>query len=185
MVSIMDRNAMFKKKPNSVDLNVTNSKTRDETNWFKFNGGADSQICNEVVRWIRETIQDPELLNVIGEETMIKIGNMFASSGAAVDSFCHFFGNNENEKFTLLDVGILRTPDITKPHIQLFRIKIYVKRRDSRVLFVQNDTSIICLEANTQDYVPREFVMENIKTAVLEKAVKEMDKLFADIFGSD
>ena len=185
LVEIMEQNILFERKPNSVDCNVSNSKTRDETNWFKFNGDADPQIRDEVIRWIRETIQDPELLNVVGNEAMTKIGNIFASSGSAVDSFCHFFGNDDNEEFTLLDVGILRTPDITKPHIQLFRIKIYVKRQDSRILFIQNDTNTISLEANTRDYIPRETVMTNIKAAVLEKAVKEMNKLFEDIFGTE
>jgi hypothetical protein len=183
LTELMEQNVMVERKTGITNLSVVQSKTRDETNWFCFDGSPDEPIKDGVVRWIKESIQDPELLEIIGEETMNKIGNIFASSGAAVDGFFHFFANNETEEFSVLDVGIIRIPDITKPSIQLFRIKIHVKRYDQRVFFIQSDECEITLEANTRDYVPREEVMKSVKEQVLKKAVADMNKMFEDMFG--
>jgi len=182
LVELMEQNVIVERK-NVKELNVKESKQRDETNWFKFDGSPNEVIRDGVIRWIRESIQDPELLNIIGEEAMLKIANIFAETVAAVDSFLHFFANNETHEYTLLDVGIIRTPDITKPYLQLFRIKIYVKRYDQRVFFVQNDTNTLYLEANTRDYVPREYVMSSISQKVMAKAIEETNKMMEDLFG--
>jgi hypothetical protein len=178
LTSVMEQNVMFEKKLNSVDMNVINSKVQKNIRLFGGSGAADPVIHDGIVRWIRECIQDPELLETLGNEAMSNIADIFAQSGASVDSFAHFFANYDDEEFTLLDLGILRTPDITKPHVQLFRVKIYVTRHSKRVLYIQDDTSTISLEANTRDYVPREEVMTNIKENVMQKAVEEMNKLF-------
>ena len=181
LLSLMEQNSMIERK-SSNELNVKQSKQRDETNWFKFDGSANEFICEGVIRWIRESIQDPELLTIIGEEAMMKIGTIFAESGAAVDNFLHFFANNETHEYTLLDVGIIRTPDISRPYLQLFRIKIYVKRHDQRVFFIQNDNNTLYIEANTRDYVPREDVMKLISPKVMAKALEDTNKIFADLF---
>ena len=181
-VGLMDQNMMIQRKDRIKDMNVQQSKSRSELNWFKFNGSADEIVRDGVVRWIRESIQDPELLKIIGEDAMLKIATIFSESGASVDSFFHFFANTDQEEYTLLDVGIIRIPDITKPSLQLFRIKIHVKRQDTRVFFGQSDTSELHLEANTRDYEPKEDVMKLITGRALKRAVDEMNGMFAEMF---
>ena len=181
LVQIMEQNVMIERK-SAKDLNVIQSTEKSDTHWFKTDGSADKNIRDGVIRWIRENIQDPDLLAVIGDDAMAKIANIYAESGSSVDNFWHFFANYDDDDFTILDVGIIRTPDITKPTIQLFRIKLHVRRHDQRVLFIQSDTSSLNLEANTQTYVPREEIMSQIKEQVLQKAVEDMNKMFDDLF---
>lgn len=181
LLELMEQNVMMQRKT-TTDMNVQQSKYKSETNWFKFNGSADEIACDGIIRWIRESIQDPELLKIIGEDAMLKIATIFSETGARVDSFFHFFANTNKEEYTLLDVGIIRIPDISKPSLQLFRIKLYVQRQDRRVLCTQVDDSVLHLEAATRDYIPREEVMKSINAKVLEKAVADMDKMFAEMF---
>lgn len=182
LLELMEQNAAIQRKT-TTDMNVQQSKSKSEMNYFKVNGSSDEIERHGVIRWIRESIQDPELLKIIGEDAMLKIATIFSVTGSSVDSFCHFFANTENEEYTLLDVGIIRTPDISRPSLQLFRIKIYVQRRDTRVLFVQSDDSVLHLEANTRDYIPREEVMNSISEKVIEKAVEDLNKMFEDLIG--
>jgi hypothetical protein len=164
---------------------VNDTKRKSDWNLFKFDGKKDQILRDEVVRWIREHIQDPDLLNIIGEESMKKIATIYAETGARISGFCAFFSKTEVQEFTLLDVGIIRTPDITKPWLQLFRIKIFVHRHNQRTLFYEDNDSLLTLEANTRDYIPRPEVMKSINPKVMCKAIEETNKLLAEMLGID
>lgn len=184
LLELMDQNAMIERK-STTDMEVKQTKRRSDRNYFKIDGKSDQILRDEVVRWIRESIQDPELLNIIGKEAMDKIATIYAETGAKISGFCAFFAKTEVQEFTLLDVGIIRTPDITKPWLQLFRIKIFVHRHNQRVLFVEDNDSLLTLEANTRDYIPRPEVMKSINPKIMAKAIEETNKLLAEMLGID
>lgn len=47
------------------------------------------------------------------------LGRIVASSGATIDSFESFFAKHEHHEQTMLDIGILRYPDIDHPYFKV------------------------------------------------------------------
>lgn len=68
-------------------------------------------------------IEDEDVL----ESTKIDInvlGRIVAQTGATVDSFEAFFAKSEHHEQTIIDIGVLRFPDIDHPFFKVYRNKI-------------------------------------------------------------
>lgn len=75
-------------------------------------------LALQVQAWFTKLIGDDDVLKStkIDIDTLAKI---VASTGATVDSFESFFAKNEHHEKTLIDIGVLRFPDIDHPHFKV------------------------------------------------------------------
>ena len=107
------------------------------------------------------------------------MGDIVACTGATVDSFESFFGKHEYHERTVVDIGVLRFPDLDHPYVKLYRIQLKAWSDCSRVLFVQDDKNGITGEYNCERFKPRESVMSGLREETREKAIEEAEDLFA------
>lgn len=128
------------------------------------------------------------LVHVAADEDVIRatridigrLANMVAETGASVDSVEAFFSRVDNEEKTMVEIGVLRYPDIDNPFFKVYRIQLNAWRNCTRVLFAQVDTNGITGTFTSRKFAPRESVLQVMKPAVKEKAVKEAEGLFDD-----
>ncbi|KAG0013784.1 hypothetical protein BGZ81_000839 [Podila clonocystis] len=174
VTSTLAQNSLLK----PLDDGIANKLIKDGTNFFKVDGSPDASVVKEVHSWFTKLISDEDVLR----STKIDINALaaiIAWTGATIDSFETFFGKSEYHERTLVDIGVLRYPDIDQPYFKLYRIKLTAWSDCTRVLFVQSDKNGITGEYNVQRYGPRESVIQELKQEILGKAVQEANDLFA------
>lgn len=99
---------------------------------------ANKTFLLQVQTWFTNVIADDDVL----KSTKIDIdvpAKIVAQSGATIVSFETFFAKNEHHEKTLIDIGVLRFPDIDRPYFKLYRIKLVAWSDSSRILFHQED----------------------------------------------
>ena len=85
------------------------------------------------------------------------MADIVAQSGATITSFEEFFFRTEEHSKDIIDIGVLRYPDLNRPlfHVsrplvrcncvlmqaQIYRIKLYAWSKSTRVLFHQEDSN--------------------------------------------
>ncbi|BBN08865.1 hypothetical protein MPTK1_4g15100 [Marchantia polymorpha subsp. ruderalis] len=150
---------------------------KESSSDFKFDGSPDALIVREVKSWFSKLIDDEDVLNQtkIDINTLAKI---VAQSGAAVDSFEAFWVKHEKHEQTLVDIGVLRFPDLEHPYFKLYRIKLTAWADSSRILFHQEDRNGITGEFNSRKFRPRESIMRELTKETREKARLRAESLF-------
>ena len=180
LLSIMNQNNAIRKRANS-EIEKYDKKTRDDTNVFKTSGAPDGSQVDMVRDWLRNFIGNPDLVSEVGINNLKTVGEVYASNGARVDSFTHFFANVDETHQTITDIGILRYPDITKPYVELHRLWIAVDRKDTRTLFVEDDESTIQARLNSVQYELDEAVLNAMEPAIVEQAGRDADKMLLEL----
>ncbi|PHH89824.1 hypothetical protein CDD83_5150 [Cordyceps sp. RAO-2017] len=111
---------------------------KESSNDFKFDGSPDLNIVREVKTWFTKLIADDDVL----QSTKIDIdvlARIVGQTGATIDSFETVFAKHEYHEQTLVDIGVMRFPDIDQPFFKLYRIKLVAWSDSSRILFHQED----------------------------------------------
>ncbi|KAH7110726.1 hypothetical protein EDB81DRAFT_926865 [Dactylonectria macrodidyma] len=177
VLSTMMQNELL--EPDSAEVARADKLIKESSNDFKFDGGADSSIVREVQTWFSNLISDADVL----ESTKIDIdvlANIVAQTGATVDSFESFFAKDEHHEQTLIDIGVLRFPDIDRPFFKLYRIKLVAWSDSSRILFHQEDRNGITGEFNSRIFRPRASVINSLTESARGKAIAAANALFDD-----
>jgi len=139
--------------------------------------GVDEKIIKSVATWFENLVQDTDVLAA----TKINIedyGNIVAATDAAIENFETIFLKQKEVKRSIVDVGVLRYPDIDNPFFKLFRIRLDAYRKSFRVLMVQKDESGIKGTYEAMKFVPRKSVMDKLKADTLSKAAAEAESMF-------
>ncbi|CAE1295985.1 unnamed protein product [Acanthosepion pharaonis] len=139
--------------------------------------GTDEKIIKAVEEWFENLVQDTDVLAA----TKINIedyGNIVAATDAAIENFETIFLKQEEVQRGIVDVGVLRYPDLDNPFFKLFRIKLAAYRRSFRVLMVQKDESGIKGSYEAMKFVPRKSIMDELRSEIIEKAAREAEKMF-------
>lgn len=108
--------------------------TKEGTNGFKSDGTAQADIVREVritclvvfhlltwqqvQRWLWELINDDDVMastKIDGEV----LGKIVAQVGATIDNFQTHFRKDQYHQKTVLDIGVLRFPDIEQPFFKV------------------------------------------------------------------
>ena len=167
----------------------------ESTNWFKFDGSEDAAKVNEVQKFLTNLIGDEDICISVGikdterdmsedpsrgqkMEAMEVIRRIIACTGAAVENVATFVHKRVEETKTLLDVGILRYPDISKPYVNVYRVKLEATRVCDRTLAVEKNKSSLYAEINAQEYEPNEEVLKAVKPEVIKSAVASLESMF-------
>ncbi|KAH7113915.1 hypothetical protein B0J13DRAFT_573941 [Dactylonectria estremocensis] len=123
---------------------------KESSSDFKFDGSSDAGIVRETCIKI-----DIDVL-----------ANIVSQTGATVDSFETFFTKDEHYEQTLIDISVLRFPDIDHPFLRsLYRIK----------LVAWSDSSF-----NSRVFRPRASVIGGLTSAAREKAIAAANAMFDD-----
>ncbi|CAM9204320.1 unnamed protein product, partial [Choristocarpus tenellus] len=148
------------------------------TSAFKFDGSPDSTIVKEVQSWFVDFIKDDDVLSATGIDIEV-LAKIVASSGASVDSFEAFFGKHEYHEQTVIEIGVLRYPDIENPYFKVYRIQLTAWSDSRRVLMVENNKNGITGEYNCRKYKPRASTIAGLKEETRAQAIQEAEDLFA------
>jgi len=141
-------------------------------------GSVDKQVVNQVVTWFQNLIGDPDVLN----STRINImdyANIVGATETAVVNLQTVIMKTQEVERSVLEIGVLRYPDLDNPFFKMFRIKLKAYRKSVRIAFVQKDESGIKGEYNMQKFVPRKSVIAELQDATRKKAVAEVEALFS------
>ncbi|KAL6797094.1 hypothetical protein J3E68DRAFT_426614 [Trichoderma sp. SZMC 28012] len=152
-------------------------KFKGSANGFKFDGSPDASIVREVQAWFKNLISDDDVLNStrIDVEVLAKI---VAQIGAILDNFENFFAKGEYHEQALMDIRVLRFPDVDQPYFKIYRIKLAAWSDSSHNLIHQEDTSGITGEFNSRVFRPHAYVIQQLNSATFQKAVATADSLF-------
>jgi hypothetical protein len=175
VMSTLMQNPLLEPSDGKVDR--ADKLIKSGTNVFKFDGSPDAAIVKEVESWFVKLVQDKDVL----DDTKIDIkvlAQIVAQTGATVDSFETFFYKSEHHEKTIIDIGVLRFPDIEKPYFKVYRIKLTAWSTSSRVLMVQEDQNGITGEYNARNFRPRESVINGLKEETKKQAIEEANNLF-------
>lgn len=178
IVSCMKRNPVLE-----LQSSISNSDNmiKKGTNVFKFDGSPNRSIVREVETWfIKLLCNDSDARDASGIDIQ-RLGEIVAQTGATINSFQTFFSKRECHKRTVLNVGILRYPQPSKPYFKLYRIKLVAWSDCSRVLFVQDDASGIEGEFDGMKFGPCESTFREMRPSVLRAAAREAEKLMTNL----
>ncbi|XP_014782525.1 uncharacterized protein LOC106877887 isoform X2 [Octopus bimaculoides] len=176
-LGVMNQNVLIKEMEGSKYRN-SDYLTFQETNWFKFDGSPEQDKIYQVEAWFANLINDMDVLTDT-EINIIDFANIVAATGAAVKDFFSVFVAADNIERSIVDVGILRYPDIERPFFKLFRIKLRAYRKCFRLMATQRDESGIKGDYETVSFVPRGNVIKHVKEEAINMAVSEAESMFS------
>jgi len=165
-------------EPDGTNL-ISRSERLDKsgTNVFKFDGSPNAPIVREVENWFKALISDADVLSSTRIDINV-LANVVAQTGAIADGLDLFTIKEESYRKDLLDISVLRFPDISNPYFKLCRIKLSAWRHSKRFFFVQEDRSGISGEYKAQNFRPRRAEIERLSAPALKKAIEEAESVF-------
>ncbi|KAJ7839489.1 hypothetical protein B0H13DRAFT_1911236 [Mycena leptocephala] len=176
MLELMMQNLLL--EPEVSGISRAEKLVKDETNFFKVDGSPDPNVVREVENWFIDLINDDDVLKSTAIDIKV-MAHIVAQTGATIDSFPALIYKNEYHEKTMVDIGVLRFPDIDHPHFKLYHIRLVAWSDSRRILFVQKDVNGITGEFNSRIFRPRASVIEGLTADVKKKAIKEAEDLFA------
>jgi len=159
-------------------IHKTDSIRKGGSNAFKFDSGTDSGIVREVNSWFVNFIGDDDIIRACGF-TIDSVAKIVATSGASIDSFESFFSADNSTSKNVLNVGILRYPDVDQPHFKLFRIELNAWSRTSRILFVSDESSGLDGDFQMSIFKPNDVQMAALSAETKQLFVDDAEKMFA------
>lgn len=160
------------------DLIHRNDKLiKQDMGYFKFDGSPSKAVVNEVHSWFVSLIKDEDVL----DDTKIDIdtlGAVVAMTGAHVNDLETLVYSHCIQEKEVMDIGVLRYPDIDHPYFKVYRIQLNAWADCERVLFVQNDSNGITGVFTCRKFKPRASVLAGLSDATKKKAIEEAEDLF-------
>ncbi|KAJ6479839.1 hypothetical protein C8R45DRAFT_933627 [Mycena sanguinolenta] len=69
------------------------------------------------------------------------LADIVATTGAAIDNFVTFLAKNKHREKTIVDIGVLRYPDIDHPYFKVYRIQLTAWSDTRCVIIAGKDTN--------------------------------------------
>jgi len=177
VLSTMMQNSLIEPIPGDGNkVSRVDRVIKEGINVFKVDGSPDQAIVKEVEGWFMNLISDDDVLKSTKIDIHV-LADIVAQTGASIDSFASLIHDLEQHDKTMVDIGVLRFPDPSRPYFQVYRIKISAWSKSERVIMVQVDKNGISGEFNSRKFQPRKEIIDNIKEDVKKKAVKEAEDL--------
>jgi histone acetyltransferase (RNA polymerase elongator complex component) len=171
VITTMRNNPLIEEIPNQ-SVHKEDGYRIDETNVFKFDGSPEQHKIDQFRRWFIGFIND----NDVQRDTRIDLtalANIVAQTGATIESFETFFHRREYHERNVIDVGIIRFPDLERPYMKVYRIQLKVWSDSTRTLMVQYDRNGVKGVFDSAMFRPRASVLAMIAPAVMNDAVTE------------
>ena len=190
IVSILSQNVMIETQsspntdnpPKQVDeIFKSDHYSYGGTSFFKVDGSPDQQIINEILSWWKNFVADSDIIQSTNIDVN-PLAKITAETGAHVNDPINLIVGKEYLSKTLLDVGVLRYPDIDHPYFKIYRLKVTAFRNCHRILFAEDNKNGFLAELNVRKYKPRQSVMDGLRKThpeIWSKAIDEAVALFA------
>eukprot|EP01023_Acetabularia_acetabulum_P032639 TRINITY_DN304_c0_g1_i1.p1 TRINITY_DN304_c0_g1~~TRINITY_DN304_c0_g1_i1.p1 ORF type:complete len:280 (-),score=70.01 TRINITY_DN304_c0_g1_i1:445-1284(-) len=176
VISLLNQNSLIQQVADS-EITRSDKLIKDGTNYFKFDGSADLDTVREVETWFTNFVNDADILDSTGIDIDV-LAKIVAATGVAVDGLSSVFYDQAYEERNVLEIGVLRYPDIDHPYFKVYRLKLVAWAESKRYVFVQEDSNGITGELRVVKYEPRPSVMERLSEKIIGQAVDEAEALF-------
>ncbi|XP_014787421.2 uncharacterized protein LOC106881519 [Octopus bimaculoides] len=125
--------------------------------------------------WFDELIQE----NMILSEMNINITSLayYLGKGEQITIKNALLGSDIKRK-ALMDLAILRFPDIMNPYLTVFMLRFDVLRNSLRLFVVEQTIAAIRCRFNVAKYVPNEEYIKQLREDTRETLMKDIDTLF-------
>ncbi|KAK6336191.1 hypothetical protein TWF696_001754 [Orbilia brochopaga] len=165
---------------NTGDYHATDALIKSSTNDFKFDGSPDSAIVEEALTFMSKLIKDPDVVDSLKFDKKA-MANIVAQSGATVRNFETFFSASEYEEKNVLEVGVLRYPDLDNPFVKLYRVKFSAVRDCKRIIWHETNKNYLKGEVDIQKFKPRDSTWANVTKDLRQKAVASVIAMLDDL----
>ncbi|KAJ7234292.1 hypothetical protein C8J57DRAFT_1729207 [Mycena rebaudengoi] len=176
VLEVMMQNALL--EPAASGISRADKLIKEETNFFKVDGSPHLDVVREIETWFINLIQDDDVLKSTAIDIKV-LGNIVTQTGATIDSFPALIYKNEYHEKPMVDIGVLRFPDIGHPHFKLYRIRLTAWSDSRRILILQKDQNGITGEFNSRIFKPRASTIAALSDTAKKQAIKEAEDLFA------
>lgn len=133
---------------------------------------------NEFRRWFNGFINDGDVLQDTRIDTN-ELGRLIATTGARLQNILDVIAREEYVERNVIDIGILRFPDIDKPYIKVYHIRLKVWRYSHRVLiFFNKNSNGVDGIFDKVHFRPRASTMANISPRIKRIATQDVDDIF-------
>lgn len=174
-VSTMMQNPLIEK---DFDGEIFRDEYKEFSRFGFAKNGIDQQVVNEVETWFLNLIDDSDVL-ASTKINILDFANIVGCTDAFVEDLQTLFLRNEQVERSILEVGVLRYPDLDNPFFKMFRIKLKAYRKSLRVAMIQKDESGIKGEYNMHKFRPRNDIIKKLRQEVVNKAIAEVESLFS------
>ncbi|KOC11925.1 hypothetical protein AFLA70_477g000821 [Aspergillus flavus AF70] len=173
--SVLTNNTYLEPAGDSIDR--TENLLKGNMGYFNVGANPDNAVVKEVLTWWNKLIADQDVLNsTINSQAM---ANIVSQSGAIIDMSQQFWSKSGAHERKMLDIGVLRFPDVSQPYFKLYRIKLSVRVDMSRTIFPMGDLGGITGEFHSRSFKPREAAIDQLEQDALNSAVQEAEDFFA------
>jgi len=168
IMEICNNNGAMQKlgEPENYSSTYPKNQTSSDENWDWISQGQssiDRAKLNELQTWFVDLVgNDKDIL----DDTKIDLevfALLMSKTGATVKSLNSLFAAKEYNERTMIDISILRFPDIEHPYFRVYRIELKAWSDCSRKFFKQKDVSAISGKFNAQKFGPRDSVMQKLQ----------------------
>ncbi|XP_036359892.1 uncharacterized protein LOC115212730 isoform X4 [Octopus sinensis] len=140
-------------------------------------GGYDRAIAEQARSWFINLVQDKDIL----DSSKIEIEdfvNIVSASGAAVECFATLFYKKIRVERRVVDLGVVRYPDLENPFLKMYQLKIAAYRSSTRLLFLEKKQSGIGGSIYIRKFVPRRAAIATLTERSLNYAVEYAETFF-------
>lgn len=137
VLEVMMQNPLL--EPEASGISRADKLIKEETNFFKVDGSPHLDVvrevnktnyhfgcdltCFQIETWFINLIQDDDVLKSTAIDIKV-LGNIVTQTGATIDSFPALIYKNEYHEKPMVDIGVLRFPDIDHPHFKVLLITL-------------------------------------------------------------
>lgn len=139
---------------------IRDSKSWDETNFFKFDGSPDEVRKHEIIVWLKalmakhgeqSTVDNAIIFN---DGTLKELASIASQSGATVTDAASLLGASEKERKRVMEISVIRFPQKHEAKVKIYRIVLFAWFQCTRVIFGQHDQSGFDIEYDTFEFHP-------------------------------
>ncbi|RPB17978.1 hypothetical protein L211DRAFT_799097 [Terfezia boudieri ATCC MYA-4762] len=172
IVSAFTTNPLLEEMDDST-VYIADNLIKENINFFKFDGSPDKAVVTEVMTWFKKLVRDEDVVRATPIDIR-QLARIVAQTGAGIDwqNIITVVHNKEKHSKKVLDVGVLRYPDISHPYLKVYRIQLEAWSSCERIGPCQRDSNGISGAYNCRKYKPRDDVIRRLKPEVLEMAAK-------------
>lgn len=155
----------------------TEEYTIERRNWFKRDKIYRS-VAEEVDRWFSRFWGDLDVEKGPGKLDMEAILDIVAHAGTLLDGDIIY--KKERQTKTILDIGVLRYPDITCPYIKVYRIELVAWYESTTVGAYTRDRNGLMAKFNLRQYEPDAKAIEELREKWRRDALNDFMRQHAE-----
>lgn len=147
---------------------------------LKVDGSADATTVKAIALWLHNVVGDEDVLDAsaIDAAMIANLAKIVAETGAHVSSVGSAIHGKEHIERWLLDMGVVRFPDIDHPCFKVYRLQLHGWRDCDRTLAFEKNSNGLGVDFDCRKYQPCAREIERLTAAAVQDALAEAETLF-------